>query len=236
MAYQFSEFNFNRKLQKLHEAHRFQHIETQTIISLNSTLCRKLKENLLKYHMGKDHPNIILLYGCCKYNGDFYLCTEAMDICLRGICRILTKIRNNLEDYFLFPESMLGHIVVTVINVLEYLNDRGYMHGDIRQDSIYFRRDGVIKITNLEKITKCCSIHYGNQTNECKQCDYHVKANNLTIINETHIPPERFYKIFSLGFQNDIWAMGTMLTYSYIGVEFDKRTCHPFNDVCSIQS
>lgn len=174
------------------------------------------------------------MFGVCFVEGIFYICEEAMDICLYGLCELLDRMpRENIEDNEkrLLSEEIVGHISVVILNVFEFLNNMGYIHGNICQRYVLFRRNGIIKISGLENMHKLCMEHTIDWFADCQTCALNFDGPISPLLNETHVPPERFLEEHPLDFRNDIWGFAAMLTYGANCHAFNKFIDHPFDDV-----
>lgn len=261
--YTFSEDSFKEKYARLKptlEVTRYKHEQTNTTISLLRTTFCKIKRELLRFQEGQENPFIVALYGCCRMDGMYYLCIEPMYICLYGLLdRFNTRTPECARDRAKrekLAEHIIGHIAFVFVNVLDYLHERGYIHGNVSQKSVLFRRDGVIKVSDVQLMGKVCMKHinlrmkkscrtfpfYFNNVQEpikfCEGDSWDIKCESCSpfrndclniVMGERHVPPERFLKGCPIDTRNDIWAFATMLTYgaNWIPNEMDE----PFNRV-----
>ena len=136
----------------------------------------------------------------------------------------------------LMPENVVGHISVVLLHVLNYLNDMGFIHGHINQTCVLFKRNGMIKISDFQFIYKLCTKHINNWREECDECYSLCNEYSLSLLmEETHVPPERFFNEHSFDFKNDLWAFAAMLTYGVNYSPFDHILDQPFDDVSLIE-
>lgn len=164
-----------------------------------------MKNEVLSLQQFQNHPQIILFYGICIIFGDYYLCTEPMDLCLQRFCEFKKiYIAEDFKGGFIWmPENILAYIFINIFKALKYLNERGYAHGNLNKESILLRRDGTIKLSSFE----CCWNVKNLKNKEDTICQEIIDLCRLEYYN----PPERIFEQNSLDARNDLWAFGATM-------------------------
>lgn len=99
-------------------------------------------ENELEFLLQIKNPNILTFYGACVEFGDYNLCFEGMDICLYEFCYRKSK----KDKRYIIPEKAIGYISVIILDVLKYINEHGFAHGNICRKAVLMRRNGLVKV------------------------------------------------------------------------------------------
>jgi serine/threonine protein kinase len=97
-------------------------------------------ENLKKV---TSHPNIIKFYGICLHNEQAWICMELMDMTLHEFYSKTHQYYNN------FSESILGCIVMKIIDALQYCKSKGIIHRDLKPQNILIKKTGEIKLCDF---------------------------------------------------------------------------------------
>ena len=82
------------------------------------------------------HPNIIKLYEFYMFMGNYYLINE---YCTDG------DLANKLDELQVFPEFFVKILMIQIFRAVQFLNDNGIMHGDLKLENImidsYLKKD-----------------------------------------------------------------------------------------------
>uniref|UniRef100_A0AAY4B859 non-specific serine/threonine protein kinase n=1 Tax=Denticeps clupeoides TaxID=299321 RepID=A0AAY4B859_9TELE len=86
------------------------------------------------------HNNLMSPLAIYYWKQKLYIC---MDLCCPGA---LSNLYRKLGP---FEENEIAFVAKEVLQGLQYLNDFGYMHRDIKSDNIIINEDGEVKITDF---------------------------------------------------------------------------------------
>lgn len=179
------------------EEARYLHIISNNVISLKKPKYGiqgwRIREEVMSLQQFQSNPYIVSYYGWCMEMGTPYICHEPMDICLSRF-RFLLYL--NKKRRILFAKEILAHITVVILQVVNFLNNLGYCHGNIHRAAVLMRRDGCIKISCFE---------YTWSLNSNGNCQDLYEG-------ESYVSPERIFEENSLDLRNDLWTLGAMLT------------------------
>lgn len=94
---------------------------------------------------GLEHPNIKRVYSLGKSDNRFYIAMEFVEA--ESVYNVLEK-----QGKFHF-ETAIG-IAISIGEALQYAQQQGLIHGDVRPSNVLLLRDGTVKVANLGLATK----------------------------------------------------------------------------------
>ncbi|EGZ11997.1 hypothetical protein PHYSODRAFT_517054, partial [Phytophthora sojae] len=129
------------------------------------------------------HPNIVKLYGVCAVNShlQFFVCEYASQGSLLEYVKSPAEKRPTMWRYLY--EAALG---------LEYLHERGLVHGDLRCSNIPIGSDGLAKLSNFGLIRS-------------------IKTSNAVLdrsVRSMRWQAPEVVKGMSPSFQSDVYSLG----------------------------
>ncbi|OWY99572.1 Serine/threonine protein kinase [Phytophthora megakarya] len=108
------------------------------------------------------HPNVMKIYGAC-YAGphlQFFVCEHTNNGSLLEYLKRLAKIGGNDVERVEYLSSVTLKFMHEAVLGLEYLHERGIVHGDLRCNNILIGGDGLAKLSNF---SLCSSMDKSNQ-------------------------------------------------------------------------
>lgn len=88
-----------------------------------------------------NNPNIVKYYAAWQENGYFYC---QMELCNVGTLRYLLDFSK--KHMKIINDELVYHIVYQLINGLEHIHSKNYVHMDIKPENILINSNGVLKI------------------------------------------------------------------------------------------
>ena len=173
------------------------------VVHKNTGVVRAMKvisKNNLKYGFSDDdisqeinilktliHPHIIKLYEFYIFMGNYYLINE---FCTEG------DLGEKLDELQFFPEIFVKFLMIQIFNAVDYLNENGIIHGDLKLENImidsYLKEKGNEKKINDEDNFVESVLEDEKDINEIKE---YVKKKSLfrrsLTINQNN---NKFYK------------------------------------------
>eukprot|EP01084_Bolivina_argentea_P047525 87576_1 len=182
--------------------------------------CRSKKINELKafkneseiYYKFNDNKNIINIIGFGKDENDcdLLMALEYMD--LKSCDKLnIYQIKNMSQR-----ELIVGHIAVNVLNALENIHSKLYVHNDIKPENILCNSYGEIKLSDF------------GTTLQLQNINEYLTINNGTI---KYSSPEKTLQQVEYNMKSDIWSFGVSL-YELLLVdnrEKDNKICYATN-------
>ena len=92
-----------------------------------------------------ESPYLVNYYGALEENGFYWIFTEKMDISLD---KFFVKV-HNCNPKQKINESFYSKIAFSVINALIHLDEKNYMHRDIKPHNILLNLNGEIKCIKI---------------------------------------------------------------------------------------
>lgn len=119
---------------------------------------------------------------------------------------LFTLYENNYD----FTEDVLKKISVDILNALVYLNERGFVHNDIKPENIlYDEKNDIFKLIDYDLVTKSNLKH------------------ETIFGTDQYVSPELYYNLITYP-QSDVWSFGVTLysltigTYPFKQYKYDK--------------
>lgn len=87
------------------------------------------------------HPSVVGYYSHGKYHGIPYIALEYVEA--HNLKLLITKADPILEE-------LVGHILISAAEALEYVHEKGYIHLDFKPENILVKRTGQIKLVDFD--------------------------------------------------------------------------------------
>eukprot|EP01091_Cochliopodium_minus_P013333 TRINITY_DN4272_c0_g3_i3.p1 TRINITY_DN4272_c0_g3~~TRINITY_DN4272_c0_g3_i3.p1 ORF type:complete len:952 (-),score=298.91 TRINITY_DN4272_c0_g3_i3:33-2888(-) len=156
-----------------------------------------LAQNCLRRLKTIKHPNIITYVDGLETEDQISIITEP-----------ITTLNSNLPKLEEFPKA-ISYGIHQVTTAIIFLNSSGFVHGNLKIDSIFVTPGGDWKLGGLELTCKLTE-------------DLSILRNHFKVIGEKYIPPELTSGNFNDVLQNnksnyDCWLLGCFLVNVFSG-------------------
>jgi serine/threonine protein kinase len=159
---------------------------------------RFLREAVLLEELGKGHPQIPCLYAYFEDQGRFYLVQEFIE---GDTLADLVRVEGPLS------EARVETILLKVLDVLEYIQQKQMIHRDIKPDNIIIRRsDQMPVLIDFGAVRESMGTVLGNSANT---------NSSIVIGTPGYMPPEQ--AIGRPVCASDLYALGLTVIYALRG-------------------
>lgn len=92
---------------------------------------KKILREMETFSILRNCPEVVNFYGVGLHEVHVCICMELMDFSLKELYLFIHK-----KERIIFPEELIGYIVVRITNAINYCNAKGIMHRDIKPSNI----------------------------------------------------------------------------------------------------
>lgn len=96
----------------------------------------KLIREIKNFRLLSSHQNVVCFYGVCLHEDEILICMELMGLSLLDFYRLAHKSLNEEN----FPEELIGHVIVAVVDGLLFCKSKKIMHRDIKPSNILLNK------------------------------------------------------------------------------------------------
>lgn len=159
---------------------------------------RREAELLIKF----DHPNIVKGYQFAEAKGVYFLAMEYVD----G-ASVQSRITENMGFGMDLPETdrheLIINIMLQVSDALDYIEQQGILHRDIKPDNLLLTKDGTIKLCDLGF---ALPIKKGGKA-----------STSITSGTPAYMSPEQAKGQVNLDIRSDIYSLGATFYHMVLG-------------------
>lgn len=192
-----------------------------------------------------NHPAIVQLIDYFSDDHFYYLVTELngrVNYPIRKPALPITSV-NSLQsqppiDLFQFiisrgklPETLVKHIFSQIVTGVKYLYDKGYVHGDVKDENVLIDDSFTVKLIDFGSASKFDDKNVSEDNSDEGYYSDHNPASSKSFMGTLeYAPPEYAYGRYDK-LSGEIWALGCLLYVLLKGMVISKLTLQiPFND------
>ncbi|PIK35153.1 putative dual specificity mitogen-activated protein kinase kinase 7 isoform X1 [Apostichopus japonicus] len=141
------------------------------------------------------HTGKTITFSCCGHKSEVWICMEQMSTCLD---KLIKKLKEPI------PEQIIGKMVVSIVNGLNYLKDNhGVMHRDVKPSNMLLDEKGTVKLCDFGISGRLVD---SKARTRVAGCTAYMAPERI----EPEDPKSPVYDV-----RADVWSLGISLVRSY---------------------